>query len=366
MDDNLDRALGALGREDWERLGRYVEGRSSPEEAHAVREWIAGDPRREELVERMRRARVATRAAPELWSADEAWSRLLARLEQAPAEAQAQVIPLRRPRAAWFRRALRVAAVIAVFVGGGVLWQGRESLFRLGEPPVQEIVAGTGEMIPLTLADGTRVVLAPASRIWVPERFRKTREIRVEGEAVFDVTADASRPFLVRTAGSLTRVLGTRFGVRAYPDDDYVEVLVDRGRVAVMPTGSEARPQGAGLIVTAGLAVRIEPNGTLSAPRVVDAARLLAWTEGRLVFDGTPLDQVARALERRTGVRVELAAPGVADRRLFAEFKDVNPEEVIPLIARSLRLEYRETDDGYLLFDPASLPDTAKNGGSIR
>src|SRR5690606_38523405 len=102
MDDNLDRALGALGREDWERLGRYVEGRSSPEEAHAVREWIAGDARRGGRVERMRRARVGPRAAPELWSADEAWSRLLARLGQAPAEARAQVIPLRRRRAAWF------------------------------------------------------------------------------------------------------------------------------------------------------------------------------------------------------------------------------------------------------------------------
>jgi len=353
MDDGLDRALGALGPEDWERLGRYVEGRSSPEEARAVRDWIGPDPRRQELVERMVRARVAIQAAPGLWSADEAWPRLLKRLEQAPAEAQ--VVPLRRPsRSSWLRRALRVAAVVAVLVGGAVWWQSGLSFLRPGAPPFQEFVAGTGETMSLMLPDGSRVVLAPVSRLWVPERFRKTREIRLEGEAVFDVTADASRPFLVRTAGTVTRVLGTRFGVRAYPEDDYVEVVVERGRVAVAATNPAAGAKATGSIVTAGLAVRVQSNGTFIGLRPVDAERLLAWTEGRLVFDGTPMDEVARTLERRTGVRVELGSPGVAARRLFAEFKDPRIEEVIPLIARSLGLEFRETDNGYLLFDPAS------------
>lgn len=391
--DELQHALGALGRGDWERLGRYLAGRSTPAESEAVERWIAADPRREELVRELRRARVASETAPEIWGARTAWQRLVATLEadgswttagdvEAPASPvkvlpfpQRQTTPAPQPqrRRSGLAATLRIAASVAALVGGTMLWQNRTELFAPKEIALRELSAGVGERKRITLADGSEIVLGSSSRIWFPERFGRTREIRLEGEAVFDVATDSARAFLVRTDASVTRVLGTRFGVRAYPEDRYVEVVVEEGRVAVAAAvahdsasvaggrddvayGKAARSRSmtineepSGTLLTPGLALRVEEDGTLSAPRQVDAARALSWTEGRLVFDDMPLHEVVRTLERRYGIKLKLADQAVAELRLTAEFEQLTKDDVVEFIALSLGIEYRKTPNGFLL-----------------
>lgn len=412
-DGNLRSLIGNLDHEESERLIRYVEGRSIPEEVALVEHWLAVNPLRRELLERMTRARLVARMAPELWNVDDAWYRFAAQLDAgedtAPVvddvvagaplpTAPARVLPFRsrqkldlpgkRQRAGGLAVALRAAALVAAMVGGATLWQHRTALFTPAEVPLQEVAAGTRERVRLTLADGTTVILAPESRIWFPERFGSTRELRLEGEAVFDVATDSARTFRVLTDAATTQVLGTRFGVRAYPEDEYVEVVVAEGRVAVEATAAPGASAAAGeaeligragthgsalipaatapprVLLTPGLAVRVAADGTLGTPRAVEAERILGWTEGHLFFDKAPLAEVARTLKRRYGVEIELADQRMAELRLTAEFLQPGKvAEVVRLISVTLGIEHRKTATGFRLFHPTTTVDTDHVGG---
>lgn len=344
IDEDLGRAFGDVNPEAWARLGRYLDGRCSPEERRAVEAWLAEDPRRQELVQQIRRARILAEVAPGLWDVDAAWARLARRLDEEGGRTGART---------WGRRlapALRIAAAIAVLLGGAVLWQKRAAVFWPGDVPTRELVAGVGQQMRVTLGDGTRVVLGPASRIRFPERFRRVREVQLDGEALFEVVPDRARPFRVRAGASITEVLGTRFGVKAYPEDGYAQVVVAEGRVAVSGAGAADRDAAPAVHLTPGFAVRVEPDGTVGPPVAVPADDVLAWTEGRLVFHAASLADVARALGRRFGVQIEFADPELGELRLTAEFRQPAAEEAVRLVARSLGLRYRRTPAGFLLF----------------
>lgn len=464
MDDkNLQDEFASLDREEADRLNRFVEGRSDPDEASAVRQWLAEDPRRGELMRRIHRARVVAGLSAGLWDIDEGWARLVARLggeegvvgaagihelvarkppaldpaavapatldsaAQNPAVSTAatpvaaepgtpvRVLHFRPPQAQSLQHrrgglglGLRAAALVAALVGGAMLWQNRATLFAPQAAPLHELATGVGERMRITLADGTGIVLGPATRLWFPEHFGAEREVRLEGEAVFDVATDSVRSFRVLTDAAVTRVLGTRFGVRAYPEDEYVEVVVAEGRVAVAPAGNVAAagtahtdsaaagtspagaapssatagPGTANLVpavdpagsissnyaqLTPGQAVRVDRAGTLGSPRAVDAGRLLSWTEGHLVFERAPLSEVARVLQRRYGIEIELADPSVAALRLTAEFLQPGKvAEVVRLISLSLGVEYSKTPNGFLLFHSTPTAGVTRDEGSNR
>lgn len=398
---DLPELLEVLGHEGLILLQRVLEGRGSPEEEEQVRQWLREDARLAELVGRIRHARLVAALAPELWDVDDAIRRFLAHVDQgsaaragvasvetedevrpeAPSETVVLPFPGRRDprrvapartRRGWGSRlgvAVRIAATIALLVSGTLLWQNRDTLFGPTEGPLQELATGVRERIRLTLADGTHVILGPNSRLHYPERFGRTRDLRLEGEAVFEVATDSARPFRVRAGNATTRVLGTRFGVRAFPEDEFVEVMVVEGRVEVTAettssteamTGTATRPVHA-VQLTTDQAVRVSADGVLGSRRVVDAARHLSWTEGNLYFDGITLADVSALLERRYGTRIEFADQKIAGLYLTAEFLEpASFAEVVHAIAVSLGLEHRRTATGYLLSHPAHQADTPR------
>ena len=366
VDDRLDALFSEMRPEMLARLGRYLEGRCSAEDRRAVEEWLAEDPGRRDLVQRIRRARALAEAMPGRWDVEAGWARLAAAMEAESRRVGPVVEPRRHAVRAWRRWSvpvLRAAAVIAVLLAGAVLWQRRDAL--LGPGPMREVAAGVGQQMRVTLSDGTRVVLGPASRLRFAERFRRLRAVELDGEAVFDVVPDRARPFRVTAGPSVTEVLGTRFGVKAYPEDGYVQVVVAEGRVAVSAVGDAARGGAPAVHLTPGRAVRVEPDGTMGPVLEVPADDILAWTEGRLVYHAAPLAEVVRALERRFGVRVALADPELGALRLTAEFRQPAAAEVVQLIARSLGLEHRRTSDGFLLYRSPAAAGAAAVGTSI-
>jgi len=385
---DLSEILEKLGHEGATLLFRVLEGEGTPAEEEQVRLWLQQEPQLAELVGRIRRARLIAGLAPELWDVDDAIRRFLARVAQAdavPAEGEGALQPTTpvepvvlpfparphtrpavpaQPRRRWAQRvgvAARIAATIALLVSGTLLWQQRESFFGPTEGPMQELATGVRERVTLTLADGSHVILGPNSRLHYPERFGRTRDLRLEGEAVFAVATDSARPFRVHAGNATTRVLGTRFGVRAFPEDEFVEVMVVEGRVEVAPqttSSTEAVPGDPqvprAVQLTADQAVRVSADGTLGQRRTVDAARNLSWTAGNLYFDGLTLAEVAVLLERRYGVKLDFADHKLAGLNLTAEFLEpVSVAEVVRIIAVSLGLEYQRTAAGYLLSQTA-------------
>lgn len=223
----------------------------------------------------------------------------------------------RRSAAAGVWRRVCVAAAVAVavvalpligFVGGR---QTVESGFAdiVVEVPV-------GARMQMTLPDSTRVWLNSGSRLVYSQGFGVTeRRLSLSGEGFFDVRHNAGKPFTVCTREMDVRVVGTRFNMRNYADDDEVAVSLIRGRVAL---ANRMRQDSDIYLSPMHSAVLDKRTGriTLRPMRTQGGA---AWAQGELFFDESLLSDIAKKIERCYGVRVEVA-DSVRSRRFYGSF----------------------------------------------
>lgn len=160
---------------------------------------------------------------------------------------------------------------------------------------MHKIVTGTGLDYSFFLNDGTRVWLDARTTIEYPSRFDGgSRVVRLTGEAFFEVTADAARPFIVECDGVSVEVLGTAFNVNAYPDGVSICTTVESGRVVVSVTGDPARK----VVLEPGMqAVWNRDDGRLESRRVnIDDVTI--WRSGYYVFEEEDIESVLRVLSR--------------------------------------------------------------------
>src|SRR4029078_10409651 len=95
-------------------------------------------------------------------------------------------------------------------------------------------------------------------------------EVWSEAEAVFDVVHDERRPFFVFSGNAVTEDLGTRFGIRAYPGDRAVRVLVVQGRLALRPAGSGTATDAAPALLGARDVAELDAAGRTRVRRDVN------------------------------------------------------------------------------------------------
>lgn len=170
-------------------------------------------------------------------------------------------------------------------------------LDRPSDAPVQLMALSTprGKDYHLTLADGTQVWLNAESRLEFPDHFTgDKREVRLQGEAYFEVKKDAKHPFIVYSDYLTTRVLGTAFNVRARSGKDASVTLVS-GRVQV-------NSADASRVLTQGQQASL--SGTQLAVNTVDTYPITQWKEGFFYFDNQTLIGIMRELARWYGVNV--------------------------------------------------------------
>ena len=219
------------------------------------------------------------------------WSRIAASTST-DAGAEARVVSLGRPRDARRRDAprrpgrRRLAWVLAAAAAVAAL------LLLLPGTGPEVYESGAGEAVAVELPDGSRVALAPGSRLEV-ESYDGARALHLTGEAFFEVAPGA--PFTVATAHGRVRVLGTSFSVA---DDGELAVACATGRVRV--TAAAAANGAAAVELTPGWAVRTR-GGELAEATAVATDEVAAWRRGRLYFRGAPVHEVAARLRRHFG-----------------------------------------------------------------
>jgi transmembrane sensor len=319
---------------DWTLLDRYLAGEASPEVTARVERWLAASPERAAMVRALRGPGVD---AADEGRTDGAWASLSARIAAAEPVTGGRVAPV------WARLRpvplLRAAAVAAILIAGGGLWRW---VAPHGPEPMAAVATAAGATRTVVLDDGSRVTLGAASRLEHPRRFRgNAREVVLDGEAFFAVAHDAKRPFTVRSGGTLTRVLGTRFDVRGYAGEP-VRVVVESGRVRLRPAAAGA---DTGVVLVRGDLGEAAPGRPVSRRAGVDPARYAGWREGRLEFDRAELSAVARELERWYGVEVRVTDPPLARRHVTLAFARAPLDEVLGAVSLSLGARWRRTGD---------------------
>lgn len=339
-----------IDENEWGRIARYLAGECSPDEAKALQQWIESDAERRLAAAFMRDVDERMSASRPAWDTAGSWTRLLARksarlrrrplLSMVPSDSRLHRGPFGSAGTAR-RFVLRAAAglLVACSAIGLAMWARPllRSATSANQAALRTIATKNAQRASLTLADGSTIVLAPASRLRYASDFgTNTRDVYLDGEAYFDVVHDGDHAFAVHTATAITKDLGTAFSVHAYASDTTVRVVVAEGSVELrakhLPSGRR------GAVLTAGQVGRLARDGTALVQPSADVSRYLAWTKGRLVFDDTPLGDAVLQLERWYDVELRLADPSLARLSLTGSYKDEPLAEVIQNIALALNL----------------------------
>jgi ferric-dicitrate binding protein FerR (iron transport regulator) len=199
-----------------------------------------------------------------------------------------------------------------------------------------EIVAPAWTRAQFSLPDGTKGWLNSSSSIAYSGDFIDNRQISLHGEAYFDVAKDDQNPFTVFTLGTLVKVLGTRFNVAAYDNEQTVEVVLEEGKLLFSDSTS-----GQTVAMNSNDLAVYHKKGNVISIEEVNPQKFVSWTEGKLIFRNDPLDVVARRLERWYNVVVDLDVSGHEEIRWRATFQDDSLEEVLKILKRSLHIDFR-------------------------
>jgi transmembrane sensor len=319
---------------DWRIIDRHLAGEATPAEEAELRAWLAEDPRRSVLIEEARRP-----VSGETWNVDAAWKSVSSHL-RTPASVTSRFnrsLERRQLGSRYAKAAVRIAAMLLLTVGAAFLWRTFEQRKRSGSQiATRALTTVKGQRAELRLDDGTRVVLGVESRLDYPEVMDgASREVQLSGEAYFEVSPDSSRPFRVRTASAVTRVLGTEFTVRAYPGTEAVEVAVTSGRVSLGRSDTSVA-----VVLGKGQLGELRAQGAPTVRSVANLDPFVAWTEGRLAFDGTAFGDALLQLERWYDVDFVVADSALAARRLSARFRAESLNEALDAIALALGARY--------------------------
>lgn len=330
-------------------LDAYLAGTLTGAERERVERLLSAQPALRALVASLPAATEPAQAAS---PSAAAWRNVSARIAAAGSPVETDDLARRRARTAaptgaqaartagWARRATRIAAALVVVVGGAAVWRATSGGGVLEAPRGREVAA--------TLPDGSRIRLAPGSRItWTRTFGRSARDLQLDGEAWFDVVHDASRPFRVHSRYAVAEDIGTRFVVRAWPELGTVDVAVEEGRVALADSSMTTRAQAT--VLSAGQRGVLAESGVVRVDSATTAT--LAWTRGALQFDQTPLPLVVAELSRRFAVTIS-ADSALATRTLSARFTTEPVADVVNAIALSLGVTVERRDRGLRLTLP--------------
>lgn len=261
-----------------ETLYKFFDGKASHEEKEAVRLWLEASPENEQ----------------ELFREREFFDAMILSVGDRQAGEE------KKPRP-FYRKALlefvKIAAIFALTVTCGTYFY-KSEIRKIGQA-MNTITVPAGQRVNLTLPDGTNVWLNARSEMRYPAAFTgDRREITLDGEAYFEVTPNAGKPFVVQTNKCNVEVLGTKFNVEAYGDsEDFCTSLME-GSVKVSNRGNPAE------------AILLSPNhmaslkeGQLSTSPISDFD-LFRWREGLICFKNMNFEQLMLRFEKCYGIRI--------------------------------------------------------------
>lgn len=200
------------------------------------------------------------------------------------------------------------------------------------------------------LADGSHVILFGSTRLVTHFSAKERRIDLLGGRARFDVTHDASRPFVVMARGGSVTALGTVFEVEV---GQQVAVQLLRGRVrVVMPKAAPGRSTR-NVILTPGQNVSYAPDIRADASihhdaRVASSAEATDQQMDSQTFDDVPVSTIIAAVNRQSVVQIELADPSIGQEKIFARINFLSADSVARKLAQILDLSIDRSRPGRL------------------
>ena len=239
---------------------------------------------------------------------------------------------------------LRIAAVVVFILSLGFsTYQVLKPKQKLG---LNEYNCTTGEIKKITLTDGTKVWLNSGSYLVASEPFvGDTREVKLFGEAYFEVEHNENQPFIVKTTQLKTKVLGTHFNIVAYPTDEVQEISLYEGSVQLNAenddnTNIKLKPGDKALFSSKNRKIKVITT---------DLGKPAQWRDGILRFYNEDLLSITKKLERKYHTRIFISDSVTGKLKYTGEFEEETLDQVLTLLQEAHSFTYKKTDSGIII-----------------
>ncbi len=176
-----------------------------------------------------------------------------------------------------------------------------------------------GKTYKITLSDGTLVHLNSGTTLSYPDKFESgsNRVVRLHGEAYFEVKKDAAHPFLVETSEVTIEVLGTKFNISSYAEEQLIETALVEGSVKI---SSIENPRSQTILTLQQAGKWDKISKTLEVQQV-NSSDHMAWVNGELHIKNMSFKDLATKLERAYNVKFDITYPVLETQKFTGIFK---------------------------------------------
>ncbi len=268
----------------------------------------------------------------------------------------------------WSYARIGIAASITILLATSVFFKIQNYRISQFKENLNQISVPLGSRSMVVLPDGSQVWLNSGSKLFYPSGFwSKSREVTLEGEGFFDVKNDRESPFIVSAGGLKIKVLGTSFNVKSYPDENTVETILVKGMVEVN-TINEKSLQSPIILAPNQKLTYLKREGSMNLATIIEdgikqdmsenlkveipdlnnfkiATRInpdifTSWKDGKLIFDGEPLESLATKLERFYNVRISLQDESMKSFKYSGTLEEVTIEEVLRALEKTSPIRF--------------------------
>jgi len=334
---------------------RFFSGQLSRQEQDELETWVAADVANHQYFVGLRDAwlvAVSPANAAVQYPAGAAWNKLSAGL-QSGSEEEDTLVVVHRPNR--WKTLLRMAAmfILPLVIGGGIVYAWMFSKKGGSNQQMVTVTSPKGATTQIELSDGTQVWLNAGSKLQYSQAYNTaTREVKLEGEAFFDVKTNAAKPFTVNAADLEIQALGTSFNVKAYPEDKTVVTTLVEGVVKI--NGSQEAKAFSLLLKpnqnvtyhkTIPEKAKVQPlAGKEDAPvesrEVKNIAVYTAWKDGNWIVNAQSMEELAVTMERRFNVSVVFKDELLKRYKFSGTFTQETLEQVLNILKLTAPLRY--------------------------
>ncbi|MEE1944374.1 FecR domain-containing protein [Pedobacter sp. KR3-3] len=313
----------------YQLIEHYFNKSINAEELHQLKSWVESNEANQHKFREVLRIFEATEMYLQQPTGQaKSWALVANHISQNSANEEPK--PKIKKLGSWHRYAM--AAVLVMVCGLGLLLFKSDGAKTKPQAIVKVISNPNGEQRSITMPDGSVVYLNAGSRISYNAHFSADkREVKLEGEAFFDVVHETKRPFIVKTGKVSTTVLGTSFNIKAFPAKA-VEVTVETGKVGVVLQRANKKDTLNFLLPNEQLL--IDTTTEKIVKQSINATAVSGWKQYKLAFYNTSMQDIAASIERTYDVKISFKQPQTAQLKLTAKFDKCGIKQVMDVLSR--------------------------------
>jgi ferric-dicitrate binding protein FerR (iron transport regulator) len=245
-------------------------------------------------------------------------------------------------------RVLPYAAVFLAIIGlASLFFYNQNSINRsdLKNLTYSTVIVENGQRSKIILPDSSIVWLNSGTTISYNNDFAvANRNIRLIGQAFFEVVKNEKVPLFVHCDDLVVKVLGTKFDVDAYPENQKISVVLESGSVQLLYDGDK----DFNYQLNPGQIAEFDAGSTKVMKRTADIEKLTSWRNGALVFKNDPMGLVIKKLERWYNIQFEVVDPAVYNSIFTGTIRNESYEQILKLIEYSCPVDFQIKGNGNL------------------